>query len=79
MLRLNTIQQNAAEEIADFLKGKDNVTAIFTVNVKLAHIVHAYLRNHHLLDKIELVTFDRPDLPEVPYVAQNIEAISKKA
>lgn len=79
MLKLNMIQQNAAEEIADFLKGKDSVTAIFTVNVKLAHIVHAYLRNHHLLDKIELVTFDRPDLPEVPYVAQNIEAISKKS
>ncbi|MEF2967483.1 substrate-binding domain-containing protein [Paenibacillus sp. M1] len=80
LVSLNTLQQNGAdEEIAAFLKDKDTITAIFTVNVKLAHIVHAYLRTNNLLDEIELVTFDPPDLPGVPYVAQNIEAISRKS
>lgn len=80
LLSLNSIQQNTAEQmIADFLEAKDNVTAIFTVNVRLAHMVHSYLRKHGLLDRIELMTFDIPDIPGVSYVAQNIESISRKS
>lgn len=65
--------------IADFLEAKDNITAIFTVNVRLAHMVHSYLRKHGLLDRIELMTFDIPDIPGVSYVAQNIESISRNS
>ncbi|MNJ61953.1 HTH-type transcriptional regulator DegA [compost metagenome] len=80
LLSLQTIQQGRAkDEIAEFLKEREHVTAIFTVNVQLAHFVYNYLRDYDLLDRIELITFDDPELPDVSYVAQNIEEISQKS
>lgn len=79
MLELQSLQQNQAKrEITDFLKDREQITAVFTVNVQLAHYVYDYLSEQHLLDRIELMTFDNPELPGVSYVAQNIEEISRK-
>jgi GntR family transcriptional regulator, arabinose operon transcriptional repressor len=78
-LDLHVLQQNQAKrKIADFLRDKEHITAIFTVNVQLANNVYEYLSDRHLLDQIELVTFDNPEFPGVSYVAQNTEEISRK-
>ncbi|MGG6311905.1 GntR family transcriptional regulator [Paenibacillus macerans] len=80
MLDLQTIQQDQAKrEITSFLQSKEQITAVFTVNVQLAHYVYDYLSEHRLLDRIELMTFDNPELPGVSYVVQNIEEISRKS
>lgn len=68
----------AQKQVTDFLKDHNDIEAIFTVNAEMAHYVYAFLKNEGLIERVDLVTFDDPGLPNIPYIAQNEQNISIK-
>ncbi|MFB9276464.1 substrate-binding domain-containing protein [Cohnella cellulosilytica] len=80
LLPLETIASGRAEqEIAAFLAERPEVTAAITANTELCQYVWkaAQAVRRSVPDKLELVTFDPPDLPGVSYIRQNEEEMCR--
>jgi DNA-binding LacI/PurR family transcriptional regulator len=82
LVGLDELQSNKGhEQIVEFFNENPDITAVFTVNARLASMVHSTLKklNRSVPNEIELFTFDQPDMPDVPYVSQDEETICRNA
>ncbi len=65
----------SVEHIKAFLEGSPHITGIITANTELCRNAYkaAAASRRRVPDELELITFDPPDLPNVPYIHQNEE------
>lgn len=69
----------SVEHIQDFLDGSPAITGVITANTELCRNVYraAVASRRRVPDDLELITFDPPDLPNVPYIRQNEEEMCR--
>jgi DNA-binding LacI/PurR family transcriptional regulator len=69
----------SVEHIQDFLDGSPDITGVITANTELCRNVYraAVASRRRVPDDLELITFDPPDLPNVPYIRQNEEEMCR--
>jgi len=69
----------SVEHIQDFLDGSPDITGVITANTELCRNVYkaAVASRRRVPDALELITFDPPDLPNVPYIRQNEEEMCR--
>lgn len=69
----------SVERIRDFLDGSPDITGVITANTELCRNAYkaAVACRRQVPDDLELITFDPPDLPNVPYIRQNEEEMCR--
>lgn len=80
-LSLETIASGKSkDQIQQFLKSHQDVTAIFAVNAELARYAYQLLNQESMYQgsKPELVAFDESELEQVTYISQQIEEIGRR-
>jgi GntR family transcriptional regulator of arabinose operon len=82
LVDLKTIQDNNDYNyILEFLKANLDITAIFTVNLRMLNLTIRALEElgRHIGKDIEIFTFDNPHNPQINYILQDYENIAKSA
>ena len=66
--------------IADFLSANRDITAVFTLTAETSVLTyHALKQTGRSLSEVQMLAFDYPEIPDVPYVNQNEEKIAEHA
>ncbi|EGG35642.1 GntR family transcriptional regulator [Paenibacillus sp. HGF5] len=70
---------NSVDKIREFLDGNPEITGIVTANTELCRSVYkaAVASRKRVPEDLELITFDPPDLPHVPFIRQNEEEMCR--
>jgi DNA-binding LacI/PurR family transcriptional regulator len=80
LLPLETIASGqSAVKIAEFFKNNPNITGAVTANTELCRNAYeaAAVTRRRVPDDLELLSFDPPDLPNIPYVRQDEEEMCR--
>lgn len=69
----------SVEHIRTFIDDNPHITGIITANTELCRNAYkaAVASRRKVPDELELITFDPPDLPNVPYIRQNEEEMCR--
>lgn len=69
----------SVEHIRAFIDDNPHITGIITANTELCRSAYkaAIASRRQVPDELELITFDPPDLPNVPYIRQNEEEMCR--
>ncbi|AYB44054.1 GntR family transcriptional regulator [Paenibacillus lautus] len=70
---------NSVDKIREFLDGNPEITGIVTANTELCRSAYkaAVASRKRVPEDLELITFDPPDLPHVPFIRQNEEEMCR--
>ncbi|GLX70307.1 GntR family transcriptional regulator [Paenibacillus glycanilyticus] len=77
---LEVLRSEAAlNYVTDFLKAHPTITAAFTLTEEIAGLTWQALQRIKRRTEVELFSFDNPDIPHVPYVQQDEQALARSA
>jgi GntR family transcriptional regulator, arabinose operon transcriptional repressor len=72
--------EQAIEYIITFLEAHPDITAVFALTAEITNLTNRALNNVQMeAQAVELISFDNPDIPHIPYVKQNEELIAQTA
>ncbi|HEY0829142.1 MAG TPA: GntR family transcriptional regulator [Bacilli bacterium] len=66
--------------INDFLRSRPNISAVFTLTAEMANLTYRSLHQLALtVQDIELLSFDDPEIPGVPFIMQDEQSMAQAA
>ncbi len=73
-------QEGTLEYITEFLNAHRDITAAFTFTAEMANLTHRAIRHSdHLNQEIGMVSFDDPEIPNIPHLLQDEHQMAKFA
>jgi DNA-binding LacI/PurR family transcriptional regulator len=66
--------------VADFLHKHPDISVAFTMTAEMANLTHQALRGKDMTNPdVQVVSFDDPDLPDIPYISQDEREMARSA